>query len=503
MNAKIIGIAIDQYADVRINNLQNCVSDTTSLMSKLHTKFEFDEVELLVGREETTRKNVYYRLREILINAVPEDDFLIVFMGHGELDRVTNKGYWLLSDSMQDDITSWIDNDSLLALLKNSEARHIVLISDSCFSGSVFNHSRGGGLMIIESKKSRFALTSGGIEKVKDGQHGGNSPFTFNLLKSLDNIEDQETSFKTFCEKFLSDFPSNVHQTPQYGTLSNAGDEGGTFILRRKDQIREPYFDLVFDMSFEFPYKYSIDFRLPNFHDSDVFESDFINSIISGKGNEMKGSIRKYMWEFSEDIKSRVESLLTSANEYSLSKYHISDKLKEKIEAYPDEKVSFKEVLENLVQVPTETIEEVKNDPEFTEEDFIYVSVGYEIKRFDENYLSIGIFEEINLNLAPHPNSQVDSLNFAFKPDRLLDFDDIFDFSCSLKEFLDRLIQEFALEDEEQADILLRYTEYVTMNNLAFTFSKDNIFIDLSNVLPRVAQACGVFSVPVSLSKLL
>ena len=83
------------------------------------------------------------------------------------------------------------------------KAKHVMVVADSCFSGTI---SRG--LKILErtpewfativKKKSRTALTSGGLEPVLDTVVGNHSAFAYafiSLLEENDGVLDASQLF--------------------------------------------------------------------------------------------------------------------------------------------------------------------------------------------------------------------------------------------------------------------------------------------------------------------
>ena len=57
--------------------------------------------------------------------------------------RKPNLGYWFPADAEKDYTTNWIYNDVLVANLRRIRSRHTLLISDACFSGSIFKTRSG------------------------------------------------------------------------------------------------------------------------------------------------------------------------------------------------------------------------------------------------------------------------------------------------------------------------------------------------------------------------
>jgi len=82
----------------------------------------------------------------------------------------------------------------------------------------------------MEEKRSRTALTSGGLEPVMDGGGSGHSVFTKALIDVLtENTEpiDGQALFGLIRRPVVL----NADQTPAYADIRSAGHDGGDFIL--------------------------------------------------------------------------------------------------------------------------------------------------------------------------------------------------------------------------------------------------------------------------------
>ncbi|SFV67139.1 Polysaccharide deacetylase, caspase activity [hydrothermal vent metagenome] len=174
----------------------------------------------------------------------PNDNLLIYYAGHGHYIKKANAGYWQLKDARKDSRVGWI---SIASAINNTlnlmSAKHILVISDSCYSGAILRKS-DARLGVnredmryytqLHQKKSRNALTSGGLEPVLDGDpiNPNHSIFTNGLLYSLQNntkpifvLEEKFSEIKRYI-KLKAD------QTPQYSDIAKTGHEmGGDFIF--------------------------------------------------------------------------------------------------------------------------------------------------------------------------------------------------------------------------------------------------------------------------------
>lgn len=233
---KVLAIAITEYADEELNKIANCWNDVNDIIAILNDKYSFDDIDFIFEKGETTRKYLYSKLTEYFSNTMPEDNVLFLFAGHGEYNASTSMAYWLPSDSDIQDPSSWINIVEILAFIRASKSLHIGVISDSCFSGAFFElPKRGGGMNALRTKKSREALTSGGIEKVSDGKEGERSPFANALIKVLNENEKKELTFNVLAQNVILEFDQLKKQTPSFGSLNDVGHEGGTFIFELKE----------------------------------------------------------------------------------------------------------------------------------------------------------------------------------------------------------------------------------------------------------------------------
>lgn len=184
-NQWLFVIGIDTYIDWP--RLKTAVSDTKSLRDILLSRYHFDEDHLIeLYDEEATRKNILKKLRYLAKNVGQDDSLVIFYAGHGHIDSITKAGSWIPVESGTKDVSAWISNHDIKNYLRVDaiKAKHILLISDSCFSGDFFRGHRGKLPEVTDEviKKaykltSRQAVTSGGLEPVADEGFGSNSVF--------------------------------------------------------------------------------------------------------------------------------------------------------------------------------------------------------------------------------------------------------------------------------------------------------------------------------------
>lgn len=237
---KVLAIAINDYEDVTLDKLQNCQKDISTIIKVLNDKYAIDDVEFISDKSETTRKALYNKLNEYFINSLEDENVLLIYAGHGEYNEHLNTAYWQPSDSDPTDSSTWLSINDIMTFIKASKAFHIGIISDSCFSGAMFEPiKRGGGIDAFNSKKSRLGLTSGGLEKVSDGHKGQSSPFAKSLTNLLEENTKEELPFSILGSNLLMQFNPKKNQTPMFGPLNDVGHQGGSFTFKLKSKQKQ------------------------------------------------------------------------------------------------------------------------------------------------------------------------------------------------------------------------------------------------------------------------
>jgi len=137
----LFAIGINQYH--HFPKLNNAVKDVLSLSEILMAKYSFsqDKIVLLLD-EEATRNNILDFFRRIIKTVNNEDNVIIFFSGHGLYDNVLDEGYWLPVEARQDNVAEFISNTSIAGYIRAMKAKHVFLISDSCFSSHLLQIQR-------------------------------------------------------------------------------------------------------------------------------------------------------------------------------------------------------------------------------------------------------------------------------------------------------------------------------------------------------------------------
>lgn len=230
-HALIIGN--NDYRAPEYPDLQTAINDARKIGSILKNKYGF-KTQVLLDADRYGIMNAVSTLRKSLKS---DDKLLIYYAGHGVLDETTGQGYWLPVDAEPENIANWISATDITDALTGINARHALVVADSCFSASLLRNVNQPGLdeqeallNRLNSKRSRTALTSGGLEPVQDDGGGIHSVFANALITILDGNDDLLEAGKLFIQ-LRDKVILNADQTPQYAPIRKAGHDGGDFIF--------------------------------------------------------------------------------------------------------------------------------------------------------------------------------------------------------------------------------------------------------------------------------
>jgi TPR repeat protein/formylglycine-generating enzyme required for sulfatase activity len=222
--------------------LQTAVKDARAVAQLLESRYGFRATTLI----NASRNQVIQALDVLLGKLTERDNLLIYYAGHGKLDRGFDQGYWLPVDATEGSRINWISNDTITDTLKAIRAQHVMVVSDSCYSGTLTRDTRGievrpkksDYIAKTHSKKSRTVLASGGLEPVSDSGGSGHSVFAkafMDALRDNQGIIDGLDLF-AFVRKQVR---LNANQVPNYANIKMAGHEiGGDFLFARKSEHR-------------------------------------------------------------------------------------------------------------------------------------------------------------------------------------------------------------------------------------------------------------------------
>ena len=193
-----------------------------------------------------------YRLRQTIQTFInnygyaSDNRLVIYFAGHGFTIKTTNKGYLVPIDAPNPAINyrnkpaflkAALDMEQFISWSKQSEAKHILFVFDSCFSGMIFKQrSSLTQPLYIESvmnKPVRQFLTAGD----SDQRVPEKSEFTPLFIRALEGEADMVrdgyvtgSELGLFLKQNLGEYTKT--QTPQFGTIRDPELDQGDIIFR-------------------------------------------------------------------------------------------------------------------------------------------------------------------------------------------------------------------------------------------------------------------------------
>ncbi len=227
-------IGINDYENLK--PLKTAVADAEAIAEVLHGKYGFKVTKLI----NPSHEDILDALDELRETLKFKDNLLIYYAGHGWLDEKADEGYWLASNAKNNRRSRWVSNSAVTATLKALESKHVMVVSDSRFSGRLVrdatirieNADDPEYLQKMSRKKARVVIASGGLEPVEDGK-GLHSPFARAFLNAL-NENDGVIHGSTLFAAIRRPVMVNANQTPQYSDVRRAGHDGGEFLFVRR-----------------------------------------------------------------------------------------------------------------------------------------------------------------------------------------------------------------------------------------------------------------------------
>jgi uncharacterized caspase-like protein len=192
--------------------------------------------------KDASRADIVNSLNAVAREVGPNDSVTVYYAGHGYLMEQGGKkaGYWIPGDATASSPKKWISNNDIAKLLRNIPAKQVMLVSDSCYSGSLVGASSMPPEVTPKSpqellkQRSVLMMSSGGEEPVADDGKEGHSIFAWSLLKAIDKVDKVETGAKLF-EEVRDSVVSSFPQVPQYGSSSAAGHtKGGDYLFEKR-----------------------------------------------------------------------------------------------------------------------------------------------------------------------------------------------------------------------------------------------------------------------------
>ena len=236
----LLVIGIDKYSQLR--SLANSVHDCKAVKEMLTEHYGFDRkyiMELYDGQ--ATKESIIGKFEELARKVKANDNVLIYFAGHGEYNQILKRGYWMPVNASTQSTSQYLPITELRIFLGAIKSRTTLVISDACFSGTLFPGGVKSGSKETTQRSckvgsrlvGRQAFISGGNETVLDGwmsldQH---SIFAHYLIDRLSKNTDKYLTVSSLYEQVKDKVSNKSCQTPQCNAIKDTGDQGGEYLF--------------------------------------------------------------------------------------------------------------------------------------------------------------------------------------------------------------------------------------------------------------------------------
>jgi len=228
--ALLIGVSEYQRPIPRLNSPLKDVAEIAVLYRE---QFGY-EVRILENADKAT---IVQAINRLILETSVHDSVVVFYAGHGQVVEKTGRGYWIPGKASADDPTRWISNADIAKMLGRIRARQVLLVSDSCYSGTLTREAKMRKSEVLPDpaavldRRSVTVLSSGGEEPVADAGKDDHSVFAWHFLQTLKTVTQWSNGvdvYERVAEAVKHDFP----QEPQYGAAIGSGHErGGDFLF--------------------------------------------------------------------------------------------------------------------------------------------------------------------------------------------------------------------------------------------------------------------------------
>lgn len=229
-------IAVDEYREW--TPLLYPVKDAQEIKNILLEHYYIDEIRECYNKNATAAsiRRLFIELQE---KTGPNDSVFVFHAGHGFNDDKTRTSAWIPYDAGENRLeqANWLSHLQIRSMLDALKAKHVFLISDSCYSGDLLDTTRGSIQDITNypaayNRVSRLAMSSGASEEVEDVSEFA-SRLRSTLLRTetayitpdylLSQIKGAQTSRPLYTIPILAAIPRSSHQL------------GGSIVFFRKN----------------------------------------------------------------------------------------------------------------------------------------------------------------------------------------------------------------------------------------------------------------------------
>lgn len=223
--------------------LNSTIADADAMQAMLQDRYGFKVTKLI----DATRYDILSALNTLRSELDEDDNLLVYYAGHGEMDQVNERGHWLPIDAEETSTANWISNVAITDILNAMSVRKVLVVADSCYSGSMTRSTLSrldagrspeawkSWLKLMSEKRSRLSFSSGGLAPVLDGGGGKHSIFAKALLDALKSnrtvVEGRQLHAQVAQAVSYAAQAAQFEQAPQYAPIQFAGHESGDFLF--------------------------------------------------------------------------------------------------------------------------------------------------------------------------------------------------------------------------------------------------------------------------------
>lgn len=230
-------LVIGNNAYDNLENLNTAVRDATEISNVLKNKYGY-KVKLLTNANLATMLTALNEYKEKLGKY---DNLMVYYAGHGLIDENSKEGYWIPTDASQTDKSKWIPNKEISNFMSEMKAKHVMVVADSCYSGTLSGSSisplpenvANEDILFTSRVKARTVLTSGGLQPILDSGGNGHSIFAsafLDVLNENDGVMEGYRIFKAMSQQVsLRSSLAGLKQIPEYSAIKHAGHEGSEY----------------------------------------------------------------------------------------------------------------------------------------------------------------------------------------------------------------------------------------------------------------------------------
>jgi hypothetical protein len=231
-------IANEQYQ--KLPPLSTPVRDVKVIQQLLMSRYDFD-VELL---QNATDDQIMKALHDYANKVGESDNLLIYYAGRGNTpDGPPDRAYWLGVDSDPELPNTWLLAEHVSEKIKQIPARHILVVTDSCFSkqrvgSNAFSVGRGLSpkrFGILANLPARLVLASGANTPVTnatgDQTHSLFANYFIEVLRQNENVLSGEMLSHEMIFRVRDRVKNPERATPTYQPLLGAGHGHGDFFF--------------------------------------------------------------------------------------------------------------------------------------------------------------------------------------------------------------------------------------------------------------------------------